>query len=174
MITIKRYSNRKLYDAKAGRYVTIDEIGDMIRRGEDLQVVDHASGADLTTLTMLQVVLEAERKARGWLPHPLLARLIRDGENRIGALRDLFAPTLNPREWVESSIRRRIEMLTATGRLEESEAGRLLELLLDPDLSDAETPPVEDSQPATRGEVQALLAEIERLEAAVDGLLAKP
>lgn len=174
MITIKRYSNRKLYDPQAGRYVTIDEIGDLIRRGEDLRVVDHASGADLTTLTMLQVVLEEERNSRGWLPHELLARLIRAGEARIGVLRDLFAASLDAREWIESSIRRRIERLTAAGRLEASEASRLLELLLDPDLSAAEAPPAAAPTPATSGEVQALLAEVERLEAVVDELLSNP
>ncbi len=172
MLTIKRYSNRKLYDPQSGRYVTLEEIGEAVRRGEDLRVVDHASGADLTTLTLLQVVLEEERKTRGRLPHQLLARLIRAGEARLSALRETLAGPLDSRERIDSAIRWRVEQLAAQGRLEQEEAGRWLELLLDPDLPAYGEQPTEP-QPATSADVQSLLAEIERLEAVVDNILSQ-
>ncbi len=63
MLRIKRYSNRKLYDSATRRYVTLEEIADAIRRGDDLQVTDHTSGADLTTQVMLQAFFAAENAA---------------------------------------------------------------------------------------------------------------
>ena len=61
MRTIKRYSNRKLYDTKDSHYVTLPQIAAIIRDGDDAQVIDHASGRDLTAATMAQIIFEEER-----------------------------------------------------------------------------------------------------------------
>jgi polyhydroxyalkanoate synthesis repressor PhaR len=77
---IKRYSNRKLYDTHESRYVTLDEIEEMIRAGKEISVVDAASGEDLTSVTLTQIILEAERNHRGNLPSAFLHQLIKHGE----------------------------------------------------------------------------------------------
>ncbi len=64
MPLIKRYPNRKLYDTEAKRYVTLENITEMIQKGEEVQVVDYESGEDLTNLTLTQIILEQEKKAR--------------------------------------------------------------------------------------------------------------
>ena len=61
---IKRYSNRKLYDTQESRYVTLEEIEEMIRAGREISVVDAASGEDLTSVTLTQIILENERNHR--------------------------------------------------------------------------------------------------------------
>ena len=58
MLVIKRYPNRKLYDTEAKRYITLDGITELIHRGEDLHVVDHETGEDLTTVTLSQIIFE--------------------------------------------------------------------------------------------------------------------
>jgi polyhydroxyalkanoate synthesis repressor PhaR len=77
---IKRYSNRKLYDTQESRYVTLDEIEEMIRTGKEVSVVDAASGEDLTSVTLTQIILEAERNHRVTLPAAFLHQLIKHGE----------------------------------------------------------------------------------------------
>ena len=79
MPDIKRYPNRKLYDTEAKRYVTLEDITEMIRADQDIHVTDHESGDDLTTLTLTQIILEQEKKASGFLPRSLLTSLIRTG-----------------------------------------------------------------------------------------------
>ena len=59
---IKRYSNRKLYDTQESRYVTLEEIEEMIRAGKEISVVDAASGEDLTAVTLTQIILENQRE----------------------------------------------------------------------------------------------------------------
>ena len=49
---IKRYSNRKLYDTQESRYVTLEEIEEMIRGGREISVADASSGEDLTSVTL--------------------------------------------------------------------------------------------------------------------------
>jgi len=77
---IKRYSNRKLYDTQESRYVTLEEIEEMVRGGREIAVVDASSGEDLTSVTLTQIILENERSHRTALPAALLHQLIKHGE----------------------------------------------------------------------------------------------
>jgi polyhydroxyalkanoate synthesis repressor PhaR len=77
---IKRYSNRKLYDTQESRYVTLEEIEELIRGGKEIAVVDAASGDDLTSVTLAQIILENERSHRAALPTAFLHQLIKHGE----------------------------------------------------------------------------------------------
>jgi polyhydroxyalkanoate synthesis repressor PhaR len=85
---IKKYTNRKLYDTTSRRYITLERIGELVRGGENIQVVDRGSGEDLTAVTLSQVVLDNERKRHGAVPEQLLQQLVRNpGEAVIGAVR---------------------------------------------------------------------------------------
>lgn len=59
---IKRYSNRKLYDTKDSRYVTLLQIADMVREGEEVQIIDNNSKEDLTEVTLAQIVFEQQKQ----------------------------------------------------------------------------------------------------------------
>ena len=76
---IKRYENRKLYEAAARRYVTLEDLAQMIAEGGDLQVLDQKTGEDITTLVLAQVVLEGVKQRSASVPRQVLARLIRLG-----------------------------------------------------------------------------------------------
>ena len=77
---IKRYSNRKLYDTQESRYVTLEEIEEMIRAGKEISVLDAATGENLTSVTLAQIILENERNRRAALPSAFLHQLIKHGE----------------------------------------------------------------------------------------------
>lgn len=76
MKLVKRYSNRKLYDTERSCYVTLDEIAEMVRGGEDVSIIDNKTGEDLTTVTLAQIVYEAEKKDRRLLPLQSLQMII--------------------------------------------------------------------------------------------------
>jgi polyhydroxyalkanoate synthesis repressor PhaR len=76
---IKRYANRKLYDTQDSRYVTLDQISDMIRTGEDVKVVDNSSKEDLTSVTLAQIIFEEEKRRRSFLPLSALRKVIQSG-----------------------------------------------------------------------------------------------
>jgi|SRR5215470_10793367 polyhydroxyalkanoate synthesis repressor PhaR len=77
---IKRYSNRKLYDTQESRYVTLEELEELIRAGKEISVVDVSTGEDLTSVTLAQIILENERSRRAGLPTAFLHQLIKHGE----------------------------------------------------------------------------------------------
>lgn len=76
MTLIKRYANRKLYDSESRRYVTLNEVSSMIRQGVEVQVIDHATHEDITSLILTQIILEAGKKDGELLPLSFLVNLI--------------------------------------------------------------------------------------------------
>jgi polyhydroxyalkanoate synthesis repressor PhaR len=74
---VKRYGNRKLYDTRESRYITLEEIASYVRDGEDVTVVDNRTGADLTSVAFAQIILEEERRASGSVSLPSLRQMIR-------------------------------------------------------------------------------------------------
>jgi polyhydroxyalkanoate synthesis repressor PhaR len=79
-VVIKRYANRKLYDQSRSRYVTLEELEELIRQGREIRVVDAVSGDDLTALTLAQIILENQRERRSALPASFLHQLVKHGE----------------------------------------------------------------------------------------------
>lgn len=73
---IKRYTNRKLYDTVESRYVTLDEIAEMIKQGAEVKIVDNRTKDDLTSVTLAQIIFEEEKK-KNQMPLSVLREIIR-------------------------------------------------------------------------------------------------
>src|SRR5687768_17985581 len=83
---IKRYANRKLYDTQHSRYVTLDQIADMIRGGDDVKIVDNKSKEDLTSVTLAQIIFEEEKRQKSFLPLQAMRNIIQSGGESITQL----------------------------------------------------------------------------------------
>jgi polyhydroxyalkanoate synthesis repressor PhaR len=59
---IKKYANRKLYDTRTSRYITLEGISRLVREGHDIEVVDRDTGRDLTPLVLSQIVMGDEKR----------------------------------------------------------------------------------------------------------------
>lgn len=130
MTLIKRYPNRKLYDTEAKQYITLEGIANLIRQGQDISVIDHATGEDLTTLTLTQIIVEQEKRQGGLFPRSVLAGLIQAGEDRLEAIQRLFAAPINSLLQFDEEIKRRIQDLVKRGELSEREGQNLIDQLL--------------------------------------------
>ena len=73
---IKRYSNRKLYDTKDSRYVTLLQIAGMVREGEEVQIIDNNTKDDLTEITLAQIIYEEQKAHSRSVPLQTLKELI--------------------------------------------------------------------------------------------------
>ncbi len=166
MPLIKRYANRKLYDTETRRYVTLDDIADMVRRGEEVTVQAHETGADITTTTLLQVIFEQERRIGGMLPGLALDRLLRGGETAISSLRQGVQALLDPCQYVDDGIRQRLKRLTERGDITPAEEERLAALLLDPGLVQVEPAPEVGLE-----DIERLQEQVTRLEEQIAALI---
>jgi polyhydroxyalkanoate synthesis repressor PhaR len=131
LIVVKRYPNRKLYSTAVKRYISLDILADLIRQGEDVQVVDHASGDDLTAQVLAQIIAEQERKQGGFLSSSLLTGWIQASGETLTTLRRAWATQLDMARQVDEEIEQRLERLESRGDLAEAEVQRLRGLLLD-------------------------------------------
>ena len=90
---IKRYTNRKLYDTVESRYVTLDEIAEMVKQGVEVQIIENRSKEDRTSVTLAQIVFEEEKK-KSQMPLDVLREIIRHpGES----LTDFYKAEVGPR-----------------------------------------------------------------------------
>lgn len=86
---IKRYSNRKLYDTKDSRYVTLQQIGEMVRAGEEVQIIDNATKEDKTEVTLALIISEDLKAQPRSVPLGTLRDLIQErGERLLTQLRE--------------------------------------------------------------------------------------
>lgn len=133
---IKRYESRKLYDTEESRYVSLDEIAGWVRAGQEVRVVDNATGADVTSQTLTQIILDEGRRGTSFLPSELLHDLVRMGERAVNSgleqvqhgvdrlvqvSMDRLGPVRRAREEM-SSLRARLEQLeTSLAELEKDQ-----------------------------------------------------
>lgn len=77
---IKRYGSRKLYDTEDSRYVSLEDIGNWVRRGQQVKVVDNTTADDVTAQTLALVIVEEGRRGSSFFTSDLLHDVIRRGE----------------------------------------------------------------------------------------------
>ncbi len=74
---IKKYANRRLYDAAESRHVTLEDLRKLIVQGEKIKVVDDKSGEDLTRSILLQIIADQEQFGQPILSTSTLESIIR-------------------------------------------------------------------------------------------------
>lgn len=77
MRLIKKYPNRRLYDTQRSTYITLHEVHEIIRSGEDFKVVDANSGEDITRSILVQIITEQEGGEKPIFTTDMLTKFIR-------------------------------------------------------------------------------------------------
>jgi polyhydroxyalkanoate synthesis repressor PhaR len=76
-VVIKKYANRRLYNTGTSTYVTLEDLADMVKKGEEFTVQDAKTGDDITHPVLTQIIFELENKdGQNMLPIPFLRQLI--------------------------------------------------------------------------------------------------
>jgi polyhydroxyalkanoate synthesis repressor PhaR len=166
-VVIRKYENRRLYDTTNSRYVNLEEVAQILQQGNDVQVIDAATGEDITRLILTQIIVEDAKTPDSTFPLDLLRQMvIASGrvsqENTLKymkAMLDLYqtayrtmAPQLNPFEFMRNLKPDR----------DASEGGDD-----SPTPKNPAQPPANGAQPETENveELKSRLAELEKLVA---------
>jgi polyhydroxyalkanoate synthesis repressor PhaR len=128
-LIIKRYRNRKLYNTQSKRYITLEEIEEIIKQQQEIKVIDNDSGNDITSTTLTQIIFDLEKNKTGVLPVGLLFSLVQSGGKRIEEIRRNIFTSLNFAHHFDDEIQRRINLLIESGELTMAEGDRLVEKL---------------------------------------------
>jgi len=115
-VLIKKYENRRLYDTTNSRYVNLDEVAAMLQNGDHVQVVDSATGEDITRLILTQIIVEDAKTPGSTFPLDVLRQMViasgrasQDSALRyMKAMLDIYqntyqvmTPPLNPFEFIQ-------------------------------------------------------------------------
>lgn len=93
MLVVKKYPNRKLYDTREKRYITLETLAEHIQAGEQVQVIDNDQGTDITAAVLVQVIVQSYEQRQVPLSTTILTDIIRlggDALQRLGALGSEF------------------------------------------------------------------------------------
>jgi polyhydroxyalkanoate synthesis repressor PhaR len=82
---IKRYESRKLYDTEESRYISLEDIAQWVRGGQDVRVIDNATNGDVTAQILTQVIHDEGKRGTSFLPTELLHELVRLGEEAMSS-----------------------------------------------------------------------------------------
>jgi polyhydroxyalkanoate synthesis repressor PhaR len=138
---IKRYSNRKLYDTRDSRYVTLQQIGEMVRAGEEVQIIDNKTKEDKTEVTLALILSEDLRAQPKGVQLGALRDLIQErGGKLLSQLKEgpfgRFIPSSDGAEVAEPSpteepkaAEEPVEELKGDDKRADEKKGRLTELM---------------------------------------------
>ena len=179
---IKRYRNRKLYNTLTKRYVTLEEIEQLIKQHAEIKVIDNLTENDLTASTLSQIIFESEKNHSGLLPINLLISLVQSGGKHIDEVRRNIFNSLNLAHHFDVEIERRINLLVAKGELDQESASQLLRQMLSAGMEQNEFVENLESilleilktrQIPTKKDIYNLMNKVETLSRKVDGLTAE-
>jgi polyhydroxyalkanoate synthesis repressor PhaR len=108
-VLIKRYANRKLYNTKTSRYITLKGIAELLEADERVQVIDNETGEDITNVALSQILVDSERSNNN-VSRTLLSELITKGGDALyGALRRSASDATEGIEEFQRGVRRVIK-----------------------------------------------------------------
>ncbi len=125
---IKRYTNRKLYDTVESRYVTLDEIAEMVKAGAEVKIIDNRTKEDLTSVTLAQIIFEEEKKTSK-MSLETLRDLIRSGGEMAQRIVEGTQAELRGRvEAVRAAAEQRVQSFLKTGQQTSDRAKELVQM----------------------------------------------
>ena len=74
---IKKYPNRRLYDTEESKYITLQQIRDLVLAEVPFIVIDQKSEEDITRSILLQIIFEQESETNPLFSNDNLERFIR-------------------------------------------------------------------------------------------------
>jgi polyhydroxyalkanoate synthesis repressor PhaR len=114
-VLLKKYANRRLYDTEKSTYVTLHEVGDYIRNGLEVSIIDAKTKEDVTAFTLTQIVLEEAKSNNTLLPVPMLHLIIRYGNNLLAEffekyLQQIFQNFVTHKQAMDGQFQQWIDM----------------------------------------------------------------
>jgi polyhydroxyalkanoate synthesis repressor PhaR len=181
MHLIKRYSNRKLYDATDSRQITLDGIARLVTSGDDdVKVIDNDSGEDITTVILTEILLERERESTGPFSKSILTGLVRAGTATIEQFRRTITGT-GIVQLAEQEVERVINTWVEIGHMTEQEVLRTVEGVIerrrrsrgdvDEVVEERIATALRRAKVPTRDEMERLAAQVHGLSVQVNNLI---
>ncbi len=104
VLQIKKYPNRRFYDATRSRHVTLQDVYELVLNGHSVVVTDSRTGGDITNDILVQIVLDKDPPKLHLFPSWALHLLLRSSHDAAHSVLDRFFEPLT-RSWVRGRQR---------------------------------------------------------------------
>lgn len=174
-ILINRYASRRLYNTQTSEYVTLDEISELIKEGNDVEIRDRKSGEDLTRQFLLQIITEQESKGENVLPVNVLTGLVRSYSTAAqGMLPDFLSHSYEMFSQQQASMMDKIPGMSVAGNWQKQQADMMKSMMAAwmPQVQNpVAAPPKEDPETNSESEeLSSVKQQLAELMKKVDGL----
>lgn len=187
ILHIKKYPNRRYYDATRSKHITLQQVYNLIQSGRDVIITDSKTGENITNLVLVQVLLEKDQPKLDLFPTWVLLQFIRTNRQGVRRLMDqFFGPFL---QMMAQSQRQYDEFLRSTMGTTVAQPTDWMNRMMsafsggmppntdaaetDDELDDAPPPP-DDEPNQSRGDVDDLRAQLDELRRQVESLRTPP
>lgn len=131
MHQIKKYANRKLYDTTDKQYISLDQLADLIKSGEEVSIMDNQTGEDITAAVISQLLAREKKGAHEEVPSGILMQLLRKGRGTLTDYAKKYAGLFqNAVTLAEDEIDRLVGRLVNDREISEFEGSRLKKEIL--------------------------------------------
>ena len=183
-VIVKKYANRRLYNTESSSYITLDNLAEMVRKDRDFVVYDAKSGEDITRSVLTQIIVEEEGKGNAMLPTNFLRQLIGFYGNNVQSvvpryLEQAMSSFARQQETMRATVQKTLGPFLPPGM---EDMGRKNMAMMERAMTlfptfyreggDPKTDP--DAAQEYQEEIMSLRAEVERLQAQLAQLRAKP
>jgi len=192
--TIKKYANRRLYNTGTSTYVTLEDLANMVKAGEDFVVFDAKSGEEITRSVLTQIIFEQENKGQNLLPITFLRQLIRfygdsmqnlvptyldfsidsltrDQDKLRGQMANAFGPSAFTA--MEDTVRRNTEMFEQAMRMFLPFSGGRPDSAATPDRPNGRPEARPDAKPERDGDFDMLKRQLDEMQKKIERLAEK-
>lgn len=101
VVQIKRYPNRRFYARNTSKYVSLQEIEELIRDGKTVEVSDSQTGDSLTRNILTQIILDRQPEKITLFPVDMLHSIVRSNDLVTDFLRDYFQHSLTYLDYLQ-------------------------------------------------------------------------
>lgn len=182
-VIVKKYANRRLYDTESSSYITLDNLAEMVRKDRDFIVYDAKSGEDITRGVLTQIIVEEEGKGNAMLPTNFLRQLIGFYGDNVQSmvpryLEQAMASFARQQETMRATMQKTLGPFLPPGVEDLSRKNMAMMeramTLFTPFYREGEAKIDPDAAQEYQEEILSLRAEVERLQAELAQLRAKP
>jgi polyhydroxyalkanoate synthesis repressor PhaR len=130
---IKRYVNRRLYDVQEKKTVTLQDVAEMVKAGEDVLVVDNKTKEDITLPTLFQILSIEAREWKDRMPSTKVASqlFLKGGGTVVESVKKAMAASIGVLDVTKEKVEELVDDLIKKGHLDKKERSQTVRELLD-------------------------------------------
>jgi polyhydroxyalkanoate synthesis repressor PhaR len=130
---IKRYLNRRLYDAQEKKSITLADLAELIKAGEDITVIDNKTKEDITMPILFQILSMEAREWKESMPSAQVARqlFLKGGGTVADAAKKALVVGIGVLDVTREKVEVLVDDLINKGHLDKKERARTVRELME-------------------------------------------